>query len=445
MLHLSQLSDSEDVKRIYCESINDYLPGLGLSISDENNEREKAVYPLKKKDRIFGYVVLQKALTSFDNETQLLIRNSFGLLCVILENKYYSKVLEDRASELQKSLLANEKLLDHITQTVPEIIYIHDVDNKKNIFVNRAYEERFGFTKNEIHSMGASFLKNVVHHEDIESLVQHQNALREMKQGSVSSLEYRMKDKEGKWHWLLSRDTPYNQDESNSAFHILGCATDITELKNTQNSLQTSLNENTVLLREVHHRVKNNLAIISSFLSLQTMHTENNDVIQMLSESRNRIQSMALVHEELYNSESLSDIKIEKYLQNIIKHILSSFGLKDLNLKVDYDISVKHLNMDSSIPMGLILNELITNSVKYAFANLKEGYIHIKLYKDKQDTILKYSDNGVGLPEGFDVNTPDTLGFKIVSALVVQLKGTMSYESKNGLAFTIVFNKNMED
>lgn len=221
--------------------------------------------------------------------------------------------------------------------------------------------------------------------------------------------------------------------------HVLSF-TDITELKNYEKQIKDSLDEKSVMLMEIHHRVKNNLQIISGLIKLQALSLGDDSAVIHLKECETRIMTMALVHESLYQSENLAFIHAREHLQRLASNILRSEADTshiDLNVDVD-DIS---LNLDTAIPCSLIVNELLTNSIKYAFDGDKNGTITVELHQDADDLLtLIIADDGRGLPPDFDIYTANSLGLKLVARLLQsQLKGTLEIDGKNGARFTLKF------
>lgn len=200
-----------------------------------------------------------------------------------------------------------------------------------------------------------------------------------------------------------------------------------------------SLREKEHLLREIHHRVKNNLQIISSLLNLQTEGTQDENFLALIRESRNRIKSMALVHEMLYATNDLSSIKLKDYIKNLYESIYSSYKRPDMKITFHLEVNEKvHFEIDRMINIGLILNEIISNSLKYAFEK-SEGNISITLKEKGEEYTLIAKDNGKGLPENFDEKTDSHLGMQLIFLLAEQLNGSITQESKNGTSYTLNF------
>lgn len=218
---------------------------------------------------------------------------------------------------------------------------------------------------------------------------------------------------------------------------------DISEKKEAENSLIDSLKEKEILLKEVHHRVKNNLQVISSILNLQSSYVKDENTLQILRESQNRIKSMSFIHESLYQTKMFSSVNFSDYIYDLSKNLVHSYQVFGDLVELDFRLGDVHLNLDQSIPCGLIVNELVSNALKYAFPNGRKGCIRIELREEGRLVTMGVQDNGVGLPEGFDTNATETLGLQLVSTLVEQIEGTMTLNSTpgKGTEYLITFEK----
>lgn len=203
--------------------------------------------------------------------------------------------------------------------------------------------------------------------------------------------------------------------------------------------LEDSLQEKEVLLGEIHHRVKNNMQIISSLISLQAEYLPDETACNAFLESQNRIKSMALVHEGLYRSDNVSDIDSHEYLQGLVTNLFNTYAAGS-RIKTKLDVQGK-LNLETAIPLGLITNELVTNSLKHAFPQGREGTISITLKPWQDHYLFLVEDDGVGMPPDLDINKLDTLGLQLVSSLVKQLDGVLTIESPPGTVFRMEFDE----
>lgn len=206
--------------------------------------------------------------------------------------------------------------------------------------------------------------------------------------------------------------------------------------------IENSLAEKETLLKEIHHRVKNNLQIISSLLNLQANRTEDENLKRIMSEAKNRISSMALIHQKIYQSGNLSTVDFQAYIEQMAQSIDANFNNEKKNIRFRIDTQGISLDIDTSIPLGLIINELLTNSYKYAFAERNSGTIGITLKeKNAEELELHVWDDGKGLPANFDPATLGSLGVKLVKGLASQVKGSVRFESKAGTHCFIEFKK----
>ena len=211
----------------------------------------------------------------------------------------------------------------------------------------------------------------------------------------------------------------------------------------TNKALKQSLAEKEVLLKEVHHRVKNNLQVISSILNLQSSYTDDPRTVELLKESQNRIKSMSFIHESLYQTKNFAGVNFKEYVHNLCNNLLFSYYPKGKRVFIEQDIADVHLNLDTSIPCGLIINELISNSLKYAFVNQEEGTIHIVVKggtkKEKDLVTITVNDNGPGLPKGLDFEDSPSLGLQLVTVLTKQLNGKITLDNSKGAKYTLTF------
>jgi two-component sensor histidine kinase len=186
------------------------------------------------------------------------------------------------------------------------------------------------------------------------------------------------------------------------------------------------------LLKEIHHRVKNNLTVISSLLDLQSSTIENKEAKIALQESQNRVRSIALIHQRLYQNEEMATLEIKGFVEDMYREIATVFNNPEIKVNASFNIPEIHLDLDTAVPLGLIINELFTNSFKYAFTKAQQGNINIGLQKiDEGNYNLTYTDNGPGLPPGFNFETSKTLGFRLIKILSKQLSGKAAYETHN--------------
>ncbi|MCK9150425.1 histidine kinase dimerization/phosphoacceptor domain -containing protein [Methanobacterium alcaliphilum] len=231
-------------------------------------------------------------------------------------------------------------------------------------------------------------------------------------------------------------------DRNGQKIGTMGVNQDITEQKVAEDALAKSLDEKNILLKEIHHRVKNNLMIMSSLLNLQSRQIKDQDAREVFKESQNRAKSMALIHERLYLSTDLKKIDFGEYIRSLATDLYHSMVSDPNQIKLQIDVEDLKIDINTVVPMGLIVNELVTNSIKYAFPDNKKGYINIGLYKQNEKIILRVIDNGVGFPEDLDYKNTNSLGLQLVNNLIIQINGELELDKKNqGTVFTIIFEE----
>jgi len=214
---------------------------------------------------------------------------------------------------------------------------------------------------------------------------------------------------------------------------------EIIDRKNAEEQIRNDLKEKTLLLSEIHHRVKNNLQVVDSLLYLQSQQLKEKHIINLLNQSRNRIYMMALVHEKLYHTKNFTSIDFKEYLEDVLTQIFKS---SEICQRVNFQMEVKNvvLGIDDAIPAALIINELFTNSIKHAFPGDKKGTVQITFNLLDEDTFqLIFQDNGIGLPEGINFDTTATLGLHLVKMLAKQINGEATFDQGDWTTFKIIF------
>ncbi len=216
---------------------------------------------------------------------------------------------------------------------------------------------------------------------------------------------------------------------------------EISERKRAEEKINTSLQEKVVLLREIHHRVKNNLQVISSLLNLQSGYIEDKKSLEIFRESQTRVRSMALIHEKLYQSKDLNKIEFSEYIESLIKDLFKSYNVDSDRIRLNSKLEGIYFEIDTAILCGLIINELVSNSLKHAFPSNKKGEVFIGLNKDaKNKYTLILKDDGIGFPSTVDFRKTESLGLQLVTTLTEQLGGTIELNNNGYTEFKIVFN-----
>jgi len=332
---------------------------------------------------------------------------------------------------------ADEKLkierayIDHLFDSVQEAIVMAD-KNGRVMRVNNNFLKLFGFTSDEV--VGKQ-VDEIVAPEDAYEIAK--SITKRVAMGDNVSLETVRRRKDGTLIDVSVLASPIMVD--GELLGIYGIYRDITERKKADEKLKASLREKEVLLREIHHRVKNNLQVISSLFLLQSKQIRGKKNLELFKESQNRVKSMALIHENLYQSQDLARINFREYLNTLVIGLFRSYQALSGNVELKLEVEEISLGVDSAIPCGLIINELVSNSLKYAFPNGQGGKIKITLHPiNKKDVELIVSDNGVGMPKDLDFRKTKSLGLHLVTILAEdQLEGEIKLLRDKGTEFRI--------
>lgn len=350
---------------------------------------------------------------------------------------YYSGIMIDITAQkkVQEKIRETETRLAAILKNLPKVVVYQSGNNKD--FISENISEMIGFNPQEI-LKEKYFFGSVIHPEDMQNVKDSLNLWHQRNDEGILIMEFRMKRKDGTYIWIEDHMFRVN-DETNGSY-LSGILIDVTERKLVEQKLSRSLKEKELLLKEIHHRVKNNLQVVSSLLKLQTGYVKDESALDLLIDSQNRVRSMALVHQKLYQSADFSEINFTEYLTQLSGHLINSFKADPDKINIDISTESLRLGIDHAVPCGLIVNELISNSLKYAFPSGKKGNIKIELQKiDEGKIVLTISDDGVGFPKAVDYRETQSLGLQLVNTLVGQIDGTITMENHVGTTFRITF------
>ncbi len=339
---------------------------------------------------------------------------------------------ERRQAEL--ALRESEEQFRVLAETSPAAIILFQ--GEEIVYVNPAAERLTGYTEEELLAMN----RGAWIPDDFRGLARErepEQRQQELPSPLESELRYLTRSGEERWALFSSGRIDYKGRPA-------GIATifDITGRKRAEEQLRDSLREKEILLHEIHHRVKNNLQIVSTLLDLQSDYIEDEQALRYFRESQDRINSMALVHEALYRSRDLARIDFAVYLEGLTDHLCKSYVADAARVTLECAIDALSLDIDEAVPCGLIVNELVSNCLKHAFPQGREGRILVQCRRDGDGLIrLSVSDNGVGLPAGLDLAAARTLGLQLVTMLVRQLRGTLLMERRpaGGTKITLSF------
>jgi PAS domain S-box-containing protein len=403
------------------------LPG-NLDLLNKALERGDDTYELEKR-----YVTKNNEIVYVSIHVTVL-KNSAGkphqLIAQIIDITD-KKLAEAKLQETQTRLTA---VLNHL----PNVVFYENAVEKQ--FISPNILEMLGHTADDFYKDPKLF-DSLIHPEDIDKVIKgYDNWRKSGARGTYREL-FRIKRKDGNYIWL--EDHMFYVKKPDGKSYVLGVMIDITEQKNIEEKMASSLMEKELLLKEIHHRVKNNLQVVSSLLKLHAGSVNDNKSHDILLDSRNRVRSMALVHQKLYQSKDFSQIDFTEYISQLTENLFDAYQHKNINIDLSIKTDEAKLSIDIAIPCGLIINELVTNSLKYAFPNGKPGKVEIELTNIRNNHYeLMIKDNGVGFPSGVDFKNSTSLGLQLVNTLVGQIDGEIEMENHEGTAYKIKFANN---
>jgi len=367
-------------------------------------------------------------------------RELWGYRTVLVNTSTGKQIRE----EMQES---SEEYYRILSEWISDFVFSFRIDPGGAVtleWITEAFSRITGFTHQTLNTNGA--WQQLVHPDDWSLL---ELLFQSLLENRPDKSEFRIITKNGKECWLWVYGFPVWSEREKRVIRIFGAAQDITGRRREKMQLKTALEEKELLLKEIHHRVKNNLNIISSLIELQMHQIKYKKTTETLREMQNRIGTMSLIHENLYKEENISRIDFCIYAKNLASNLIEAYRQPNSNqiaLKIDFQH--QFLEIETAIPCGLIINELVSNSIKYAFppavtCSLENTLpeIRISFYEtdDKRSYILGVSDNGIGLPKNLENRKCSTFGLKLVALLVRQLEGQLEIEHREGISFKITF------
>jgi PAS domain S-box-containing protein len=396
-----------------------------------HTDKEVAIIRVEHAGRLFGLLVISLAsIVAADEEEKGILMEVAGDIGFAL----HDMEMEDARKRLEEELAKERDYTRHLIESSLDFQMTLDKDGII-MDVNEAFEKIVGKGREDL--MGASIYEYLPKEETKKAIAE----IFEREKVRNIELTFNIPGKET----LLCNfsGSVFTTPEEVLGIYVTG--RDITERKQAEDRIKASLKEKEVLLREIHHRVKNNLQIISSLLNMQARKAKDKKVIESLLDSRSRIQTMALIHAQLYQSENLEQVEMGTTIRKLVSFMSQIYAKTELNITSVVTAEGVILSISQAIPCGLIINELVSNALKHAFTGTTEGSIEISMRDLAGDKIkLTVKDNGVGIPEELDIYKTDTLGLKIVRTLVEdQLKGKMELIRNKGTEFYIEFDKSI--
>lgn len=350
-----------------------------------------------------------------------------GAVCTVID--------QTKLKEAEKALRKSEAYYRTIFESTGTATIIIGEDRLIKM-ANKTSEEFIGYNRDEIENKMT--WTRFVHPDDLERLKKYHQMRRTDEKQVPSAYEFRLIDNNQNERQIMLYASLIPGTTS-SVVSLL----DITDRKKSEQAIKNSLKEKELLLQEIHHRVKNNMQIISSLLNLQSSFIEDEEIENILKDSQSRVKSMALVHEKLYQADDLAQINAAEYIRSLTTSMFHNYSVHP-GVELILDVGDVFFNIDTAVPLGLVINELVSNSLKYAFPDDRTGKIQISLKQSSEEGkyILIVEDDGVGFPEDIDFLNSPSLGLQLVKTLVNQLNGTIELDRNKGTSFKICIERN---
>lgn len=371
-----------------------------------------------------GITVLQS------HSTGIIIGISFICYVVYKEQKSQRRLVSKR-KQAEEALSESDQKYQELADSISDVFFAikKNGDDFIYTFWNRASEILTG-VKAEI-AIGRSFKE--IFPEDNESRRQINDLFSRVVETKKSEQLVVIYPGAGN-EYIVHEINIYPTEEGASVF-----VKDVTRRKLMENKIKASLLEKEIMLKEIHHRVRNNLQVISSLLDLQSSRSQDKQAKAALDESKARVRTMAIIHTQLYQSDDLANLDFGDLVRDLTRNISQAYGRTESHVEINVEADEIHLSLGTSIPCGLILNELISNSLKYAFPEGRLGEINIKLRSENDQVVMTVRDNGVGFPSAVDFKKVKSLGLELVNLLVMQLGGQIDKQINDGTQWTITF------
>lgn len=362
-----------------------------------------------------------------------------GAVLVVLGYAVTS-VLFRRMNRLNRELLESESRFRRVLRHSRDVVYELDIRSWSYEYMSPAVESMLGYSMDRILAGGPEFVREHIHPEDREYM---EEEIGKLKRAGVSDhftgeQEYRIRTKEGNYIWVHNQRKLVT-DDNGDPVAVVGTVRDISGRKEREAQLQRSLDEKRTLLAEIHHRVKNNLAVMSSLLALQKNQTTG-EIHHILQDTESRIRSIAMIHEKLYQTDTFSEVDMKEYIDDFVGILAYSFASQYREIAIRQDVERILLDITRAVPLGLILNELLNNAFKHGLANTERGEVAIALKRHGERGVLSVTNSGAGLPADFDIENVESLGMTLVRTLTEQLNGEVRVTRNGATTFRIAFN-----
>lgn len=352
-------------------------------------------------------------------------------MCYILNSRNITEQEKD-----QKALRESEHRYRTLFENASDAIFIYDLE-KNFIQINRVACDRLGYSREELLQMTILDINSSEFHEKISSDIDQLQNTGDLQNENFTIFETVHLKKDGT---KIPVEVNTRIIEYDNQPVVLCTARDITDRKKAEERIKASLEEKEILLKEIHHRVKNNMQVVVSLLKTQSSQVSDENIIKILEESQNRISAMSLIHELLYQDKDFSEINLRSFIGRLVGNLKYFYKVDNKLIEVIINSEEVFLGIDLAVPCGLIINELVSNAFKYAFPGGASGWVEILMKKDENEVLLMISDNGIGLPDDFNPAESRTIGFHLVKNMVEhQLLGKISILQTNGVVARILF------
>jgi len=414
-----------------------------LSIKEEDRER---IFKAVEKQKLTGKFNEEYRIVRPDNSIRWIharafpIKNDTGTFVKIAG---IAEDVTDR-KEIENILRESGQRLSTIFREIPSMIIISSLKDGRCIDVNDSFTIITGYKRHEVITRYIEDIGIYINTSDLDFI-----SKKVMIEGFARDLEVNIRTKKGAVKTILLNASKIEIKEE---LCILSVGTDISERKKSREQIESSLKEKEIMLKEMHHRVKNNLQVVSSLLNLQSNYITDTKAIEAFRISQNRIMSMALLHEKLYKAKNISQINFKDYIKDLTFNLTNSYSLTPNLVNLGLTVDNVPINMDIALNIGLIISELVSNSLKHAFPQLsnlenpsdyhsenEKIEINISLQRKNEDNlIMNVKDNGVGFPTHLNFKKTDSLGLQLVNTLVEQIGGNIELKRNGGTEFEIV-------
>ena len=363
----------------------------------------------------------------YDDFIRVIVFMAIGVVVVIL-----SEDIEQKDIKLRES----QEKFRSVADTAVDGIITTDTDGKIVLF-NPSLKYIFGYSIDEIKGKHVTMLMPERYKQKFTDKLERFKSTGNHEREGKTFESYGLKKDGTEFPFEISIATW----GSKGNIFTTSIIRDVTERKKNEKLLQNSLNEKEMLLKEIYHRVKNNLMIISSLLSLQSRYIKDEESKNIFKESQNRARSMALIHERLYQSTDLKRIDFGEYIRTLANDLYNTYVLDKSLITLNIDVDDVKLDINTSIPLGLIVNELVTNSLKHAFPNSKSGEIDIQFHTQDDKYLLEVKDNGIGFPKDINYKNTNSLGLRLINSLTEQIDAEVEFDNTSGSSFKIIFEE----